>query len=60
MQQFKQAKKDGKTDYFSMAELAWISDDYFESLSPLSNVWIDQSLILSTDVTTRKPGSDVD
>ena len=60
MQQFKQAKKDGKGDYFSMAELAWISDDYFESLSPLSNVWIDQSLILSTDVTTRKPGSDVD
>ena len=60
MQQFKQAKKDGKTAYFSTAELAWISDNYVESFSPLSNVWIGQSLILSTDVTTRKPGSDFD
>ena len=30
----------------------------FSSLRPLSNVWIDQPLMPSSDVTTPKPGSD--
>ena len=40
--------------------LAWISDNYFKSFSLLSNVWIDRPLMLSSDVTTQKPGSDFD
>ena len=40
--------------------IAWISDDYFESFSPLSNVWIDRPLMPSSDVTTRKPSSIID
>ena len=40
--------------------MAWISSDYFESFSPLSNVWIDRALMPSSDVTAQKPGSDFD
>ena len=40
--------------------VAWISDDYFESFSALYNVWIDHLLMPSSDVTTRRPGSDFD
>ena len=44
-----------------LLKIAWISSDCFESFSPLSNVWIDQPLMLSSDVTTtQKPGSDFD
>ena len=41
-------------------KLAWNSDDYFESFPPLSNIWINWPLMLSSDVTTGKPGSDFD
>ena len=41
--------------------VAQISSDYFESCSSLSNIWIDQPLMPSSDITTiRKPGSDFD
>ena len=39
--------------------VAWISSDCFESFSLLSNVWIHQPLMPSSDVTTtQKPGRD--
>ena len=41
-------------------KLAWNSDDYFELFPPLSNIWIDRLLKLSSDVTTGKLGSDFD
>ena len=41
-------------------KLAWNSDDYFELFPPLSNIWTDRPLMLSSDVTTGKPGSDFD
>ena len=37
--------------------LAWISHNYFESFSPLSNVWINRWLMSSSDTTSPKPGS---
>ena len=41
--------------------VAWILSDYFESFSPLSNVWIDWPFLMpSSDVTTREPGIDFD
>ena len=44
--------------YYS--SLARISDDYFELFFSLGNVWIDQPLMPSSDVTTQKLGSDYD
>ena len=41
-------------------DLALISSDCFKSFSPLSNVCIDRPLMPSSEVTTRKPGSDFD
>ena len=35
----------------SLKVLAWNSSDCFESFSPLNNVWIDQPLMPSSDVT---------
>jgi len=50
-----------KTCFQALEIIAWISSDCFESFSPLSNVWIDQLLMPSSDVTTiRKLGSDFD
>ena len=41
--------------------IAWNSSDWFESFSPLNNVWIDRPLMPSRmSLTTRKPGSDFD
>ena len=40
--------------------LAWISDNYFESFSPLGNLLVNQHFMLSSDITTRKLRSDFD